>query len=95
MRHPCPPDPLLTAFVWLKAIVTISAPCSSSSGTCQPGRGRWKQVEREHEFELIVAALADDGRFVVVYRAGHFGDVWVAAFHLADLHLPRLRVEAL
>ena len=43
-----------------------------------------EQVQRELEFELIITALADDGRFVVVYRLGHFGDVRVSAFHLAD-----------
>ena len=60
---------------------TLSEPARCSA---EPVETVQEQVQRELEFELVVAALADDGRFVVVYRPGHLGDVRVPAFHLAD-----------
>src|SRR6516225_1737211 len=53
-----------------------------------------KQIQRELELELIIAALADDGRLVVIDRPDHLGDMRIPVFHLADHHRLGCWVEA-
>jgi len=60
------------------------SPARPARCSAEPVETVQEQVQRELEFELVVAALSNDGRFVVVYRLSHFGDVRVSAFHLAD-----------